>query len=75
LQEGAPYMTDSQIASNPFAMILDPQAVMRALEESEERLSRLRRRVYRPLDRPAAVQVPGDSRQNGRVAPIPEEHD
>ena len=36
---------------NPFALMLDPQAVLDKIERSE-RLERLHRRVCRPLDRP-----------------------
>jgi len=37
--------------ANPFALLMDPQAVFRAIESSE-RLARLHSRVCRPLDRP-----------------------
>ena len=37
--------------ADPFAMLIAPEQVMRALEHSD-RLSRLQSRVYRPLDRP-----------------------
>lgn len=37
--------------ADPFAMLIAPEQVMNAIERSE-RLSRLQRRVYRPLDRP-----------------------
>lgn len=36
---------------NPFALMLDPQAVLAQIEHSE-RLERLQRRVCRPLDKP-----------------------
>ncbi len=36
---------------NPFALMLDPQAVLAQIECSE-RLERLHRRVCRPLDKP-----------------------
>lgn len=36
---------------NPFALMLDPQAVFAKIECSE-RLERLHRRVCRPLDKP-----------------------
>jgi len=36
---------------NPFALMLDPQAVLDQIEHSE-RLERLQRRVCRPLDKP-----------------------
>ena len=36
---------------NPFALMLDPQAIFAQIERSE-RLERLQRRVCRPLDKP-----------------------
>jgi hypothetical protein len=36
---------------DPFAMLIAPEEVMNAIERSD-RLARLQRRVYRPLDRP-----------------------
>ncbi len=44
-------MTSTQITSNPFAQMMDPHAVMAAVERSE-RLRALQSRVCRPLDRP-----------------------
>lgn len=37
--------------ADPFAMLIAPDQVMNAIECSD-RLARLQRRVYRPLDRP-----------------------
>jgi hypothetical protein len=37
--------------SNPFALMMDPERVVQAMERSE-RLARLQRRVCHPLDRP-----------------------
>jgi hypothetical protein len=48
-------MEHSQLASNPFALMLDPAAVVLAMEKSD-RLSRLHSRICRPLDKiPGAV--------------------
>jgi hypothetical protein len=44
-------MSQTQIVANPFELMLDPEAVFRAMECSE-RLAHLQRRVYRPLDKP-----------------------
>ena len=46
---------------NPFALLLDPQAVLAQIEHSE-RLERLHRRVCRPLDKPllGALAEEGD---------------
>lgn len=37
--------------ANPFALMIDPQAIFDKIERSE-RLERLQRRVCRPLDKP-----------------------
>ncbi len=52
-------MFSSQTAANPFALMMDPAAVFRALETSD-RLSRLQSRVCRPLDKPLIPRVGGD---------------
>ncbi len=44
-------MSTVQIASNPFALMMDPDAVVQAMEQSEH-LAHLRRRICRPLDKP-----------------------
>jgi len=43
--------TVTAAATSPFAMLIDPDRVVRAMEHSE-RLNRLHSRVYRPLDKP-----------------------
>lgn len=54
-------MTSIQIASNPFAQMMDPQAVIAAVERSE-RLQALQSRVCRPLDRPLGpVEADGEA--------------
>ena len=40
-------------ATNPFALMTDPQAVLQAVQLSD-RLARLQSRVYRPLDQQPA---------------------
>jgi hypothetical protein len=42
--------------SNPFALMLDPAAVVRAMEQSD-RLARLQSRICRPLDKPLVGAV------------------
>lgn len=49
-------MLSSPIANNPFALMMDPEAVLRALEGSD-RLSRLQSRICRPLDKPLIARV------------------
>lgn len=44
-------MTSPQHVANPFALLMDPDSVIRAMEKSE-RLENLHRRICRPLDRP-----------------------
>ncbi len=44
-------MLNTPLSADPFAMLVAPEQVMRAIERSD-RLQRLQRRVYRPLDRP-----------------------
>lgn len=43
-------MEHQQLAANPFALLLDPEAVHAALQQSTS-LTRLKSRVWRPLDR------------------------
>ena len=45
-----------QHAANPFALMLDPAAVVRAMEQSD-RLARLQSRICRPLDKPQVGAV------------------
>ena len=45
--------------ANPFALLMDPESVFRAIEKSE-RLGRLHSRVCRPLDRPLLPHAPND---------------
>lgn len=47
--------TTQGAAANPFAMLLDLERVVREVECSE-RLNRLRRRVFRPLDKPVIAK-------------------
>jgi hypothetical protein len=42
--------------TNPFVMMTDPETILLAVERSE-RLNRLNRKVYRPLDRPLIPKV------------------
>lgn len=47
------------IIANPFALMMDPQGVVDAMERSE-RLQRLQRRVCRPLDKPLIPHADAD---------------
>ena len=54
-------MTTAQTAAaNPFALMMDPDAVFAALASSD-RLARLHSRICRPLDKPLVAQVDGES--------------
>ena len=46
-----PLMQNQSLYANPFALMMDPQAVLEAMGRSE-RLNRLQSRVCRPLDKP-----------------------
>ena len=52
-------MSTSQAVSNPFALMMDPEQVFQAIERSD-RLNRLQRRVYHPLDKPLIPRVVAD---------------
>ena len=45
--------------ANPFALLMDPQAIFKAIENSE-RLERLHSRICRPLDKPLLPVVAAD---------------
>jgi hypothetical protein len=44
-------MQNQGLYANPFALMMDPQAVIEAMERSE-RLNHLQSRICRPLDKP-----------------------
>lgn len=46
--------------SDPFAFMMNPEAVLKAIEQSE-RLARLKRRICRPLDKPLIPKVGSES--------------
>ena len=49
-----------QAASNPFALMMDPESVLAAIARSE-RLAHLHSRVFRPLDKPLVAKVDADA--------------
>lgn len=49
-------MTQAQITSNPFALMMNPEAVFAAIERSE-RLARLKSHICRPLDKPMIARA------------------
>jgi hypothetical protein len=52
-------MDKSSLVSNPFALMMNPEDVVQAMERSD-RLSRLQRRICKPLDKPAIPHAPED---------------
>lgn len=52
-------MRATETQANPFFMMMNPEAVIQAVERSE-RLNCLTRRVCRPLDRPLIPKVRQD---------------
>ncbi len=56
-------MQKQSLYANPFALMMDPQAVLEAMERSE-RLNRLQSRVCRPLDKPLIPVTQGSDEQD-----------
>lgn len=50
--------TTLRIEANPFALMMEPEAIFAAVAASD-RLSRLKSRICRPLDKPMLTQVDG----------------
>jgi hypothetical protein len=48
-------MTTAQTASNPFALLMEPEAIFAAMASSD-RLARLKSRICRPLDKPLVAR-------------------
>ena len=53
-------MTTTQACANPFVLMVNPQAVFAAIENSD-RLARLVSRICRPLDRHAPEATDADT--------------
>jgi hypothetical protein len=54
-------MHSVQPVANPFALLLNPEAVVAEMERSE-RLNRLSSRICRPLDRPHPANPSDDAK-------------
>jgi len=52
---------------NPFALMIDPQAVIAQIERSE-RLAHLQRRICRPLDKPLLGGLADDGSESDGIA-------
>lgn len=59
-------MTQALISANPFALLMDPQAVIAAVERSE-RLGHLKSRICRPLDKPLIPHADADTEADAAV--------
>ncbi|HEU5296862.1 MAG TPA: hypothetical protein VFU71_18920 [Burkholderiaceae bacterium] len=57
---------DTIVVGDPFAMLINPQAVLAAIEQSG-RLGTLNSRVCRPLDKPLIPKRDGDDARNETV--------
>ncbi len=55
-------MHESTPVANPFALMMNPEAVLQALARSD-RLERLQRRICRPLDKPVIARKGGDAEE------------
>jgi hypothetical protein len=53
-------MQPETLVSNPFALLMNPEAVHAALARSE-RLNNLNSRIWRPLDQPLIPRSDSDS--------------
>jgi hypothetical protein len=52
-------MTTLQTEANPFALMMEPEAIFAAVAASE-RLARLKSRICRPLDKPLIAKADGE---------------
>lgn len=53
-------MQHQHVIANPFALLLNPEAVHTALAQSE-RLNSLKSRIWRPLDQPLIPRTTSDA--------------
>lgn len=68
-------MPQITIASNPFALMMDPAAVIAAMERSE-RLAHLQSRICRPLDKILPAPAGAETASfDGAVDAAPSEED
>jgi len=58
-------MRKSPLISNPFALMMEPQAVLQAIEDAQSQ-RHVKGRVYRPLDKPTDPAMHDDARKYGR---------
>ena len=53
-------MDKASLVSNPFALMMNPDAVLAAMAGSD-RLGRLQRRICKPLDKPLIPKAPDEA--------------
>lgn len=53
-------MHNAEVFANPFALMMNPEAVIAAMNHSD-RLTRLKSRICRPLDKPMSLQTLADA--------------
>ncbi len=58
-------MQKSSLMSNPFALMMEPEAVLQALE-AVQRECQIKGRIYRPLDKPTEPHTPEEARRFAR---------
>lgn len=68
-------MQTAQLANNPFALLLDPSAVLAQVERSD-RLNRLASRICRPLDKPTPGATSEDkpAERDDWMSATPDDH-
>lgn len=54
-------MQKSPLSTNPFALMMEPEAVLEALEQVQ-RLGRVKGRIYRPLDKSGDAEASDEPR-------------
>ena len=67
-------MQHQHIIENPFALLMNPEAVHAALAQSE-RLNSLKSRVWRPLDQPLIPRTDSDLETFDEAAEIADGRD
>jgi len=59
-------MSELQPVANPFEQMMDPEAIAKAMEASQ-RLSHLKRRICRPLDKPVIPRTAAETGEFDRT--------
>lgn len=67
-------MHKSPLLANPFALMMEPEAVLQAIEQAQSQ-GRVKGRIYRPLDKPTIPDTPEAIRAFDRRADKSSLHD